>query len=461
MPHASVRQSVPLRSLQDQSVGRERQLQRVLIAYIVTGLFFMLLPGTFLGVWNLISISSRRTLEGLSPAWLQAHGHAQIFGWIGTFILGIGFYSLSKMGKLPPFAVWRAWATLVLWAAGTALRWIAGVSEWQWRVLLPVSALLELSGFLIFFRTVSGHRAAGESARRKPEPWMLMVVGSTLGFLASLVLNAVEAFRVSWQANGPALPQVFDQRLVALETWCFLAVAIWGFNARWLPIFLGLREPDGKLLLTALGLVWAAVLSGFAGASIISALLLPVAAVTALFAVRVWHKPVRAAKTSGVHPSFPWFIRIAYGWLLIAGVLWIAAAWTDHGGGIWGAARHALTVGFISTMVFSIGQRILPAFGGARILYRPWLMFASLAALTLGCALRVSAEIPAYEANSKLAWHVLPCSGVIELLAVTLFAANLFATFLRPPAHLIAGENSSTGQHDRLTARSVGRSGRF
>lgn len=436
MPSPSVKQTAPLPSLQDQSVQRERQLQRALIAYIVTGLFFMLLPGTFLGVWNLISISSRHTLESLSPAWLQAHGHAQIFGWIGTFILGIGFYSLSKMGGLPPFAVWRAWAALASWAAGAALRWIAGVSEWQWRVLLPVSALLELAAFLIFFRTVSGHRAAGEPSRRKPEPWMLMVVASTLGFLASLALNAVEAFRISWQGNGPALPHVFDQRLVALETWCFLAVAIWGFNARWLPIFLGLREPDGKLLLTALGLVWAAILAGFARASMLSALLLPIAAVTALFAVRVWHKPVRAAKTTGVHPSFPWFIRISYAWLLIASALWVVAAWADHGGGIWGAARHALTVGFISTMVFSIGQRILPAFGGARVLYSPRLMLASLAALTLGCALRVSAEIPAYEGNLQIAWHVLPCSAIIELLAVTLFAVNLLATFARPPAHL-------------------------
>src|SRR5690606_18896814 len=78
-------------------VQRETQLQRVLIAYVVAGLLFMLLPGTFLGVWNLISISSHHDLETLSPAWIQAHGHAQIFGWIGTFILGIGFYSLSKM----------------------------------------------------------------------------------------------------------------------------------------------------------------------------------------------------------------------------------------------------------------------------------------------------------------------------------------------------------------------------
>src|SRR5947209_7290367 len=90
-------------------VERESRLQRLVTVYIVTGVLFMLLPGTFLGVWNLLSISAEHTLETISPAWIQAHGHAQIFGWLGTFILGIGFYSLSKMGQLPRFAISRGW----------------------------------------------------------------------------------------------------------------------------------------------------------------------------------------------------------------------------------------------------------------------------------------------------------------------------------------------------------------
>src|SRR5579859_8304234 len=77
--------------------AREAALSRLLIAYISTGLVFMLLPGTFLGVWNLLQISGRESLASISPAWLQAHGHAQVFGWIGSFILGIGFYSVPKL----------------------------------------------------------------------------------------------------------------------------------------------------------------------------------------------------------------------------------------------------------------------------------------------------------------------------------------------------------------------------
>ena len=160
--------SSPLPAPHAEAIEREVRLQRLLMVYIVAGLMFMLLPGTFLGGWNLISISSRRAVDSLSPAWLQAHGHAQIFGWIGTFIIGVGFYSLSKMGKLQLFAVSRGWTCFSLWTTGVTLRWIAGVVEWHWRILLPLSALLELAGFLLFFYTVAGHRAgAGDPSIRR------------------------------------------------------------------------------------------------------------------------------------------------------------------------------------------------------------------------------------------------------------------------------------------------------
>ena len=77
--------------------AREASLSRLLMAYISSGLVFMLLPGTFLGVWNLLQISGRESAGSISPAWIQAHGHAQVFGWIGSFILGIGFYSIPKL----------------------------------------------------------------------------------------------------------------------------------------------------------------------------------------------------------------------------------------------------------------------------------------------------------------------------------------------------------------------------
>jgi len=57
---------------------------------------------------------------------------------------------------------------------------------------------------------------------------------------------------------------------------------VWGFNARWLPIFLGLKTPNGRHLYAALFVAWAAVAAMLSGVAILSAVLLPIAAFLAI-----------------------------------------------------------------------------------------------------------------------------------------------------------------------------------
>jgi uncharacterized protein involved in response to NO len=391
-----------------------------------------LLPGTFLGVWNLVSISGRQSLTGLSPSWLQAHGHAQIFGWIGTFIIGIGYYSLSKMGRLMPFAVSRGWTSWAIWTGGISLRWVANVSEWNWRVLLPVSAALQLIAFLIFFVTVSGHKPRS-APRSGMETWMVLVVASIVSLLLALLMNQVETLLLAFNGAHPEIPHWLDQRYLFLAAWGFPVLAVWGFNARWLPVFLGLRAPSRSGLLAALAACACGVGAALLGQFPMATALLLAASILASLALRVFQHSRKPAKTLGVCGSFPRFVRGAYVWLLVAAALGVYAAIADAYGGIWGASRHSLTVGFLATMVFAIGQRVLPAFCGMRLLYSKKLMFASLAILNLGCLLRVASEVPAYEGNLQVAWRILPVSAVTELTAVILFALNLGITLLLPP----------------------------
>jgi hypothetical protein len=431
----------PVEPAAQRAISREKALQKLVTAFICTGLVFLVLPGTFLGVWNLIAISDQQAAHSLSPSWIQAHGQAQIFGWIGAFVIGIGFYSLSKMGKLMPFAISRGWQSWVLWTAGVSAYWVTGVYGWQWRVMLPLSVALELAGFLIFFLTVRQHKSQhapdGSGKPRPLEVWMRLVIASTMAFLASLLLSLGAAFYVSLRGTTPAMPPAVDERFLLLAAWGFLVVSVWGFNARWLPIFIGLQQPNEKGLLTALGTLTAGLVAGMAGAFTVCALFLVAASVLAIRALHIFRKNVQPPKLQGIHPSFPYFVRGAYVWLLLSAVLGVCASLFDTNGGIVGASRHALTVGFLATMVFSIGQRILPAFCGMHVLFSKRLMFASLFLLTTGCLLRVASEIPAYEHNVALAWQVLPVSAVIEMAAVVFFAANLIVTFLRPPAHLL------------------------
>jgi len=92
----------------------------------------------------------------------------------------------------------------------------------------------------------------------------------------------------------------------------------------------------------------------------IAAVVFLFAALLAIDALHVWEPAVHPAKLLHVHKTFPLFIRLTYVWLVVSCVLTALAVLYDQAGGIWGASRHALTVGFVAGMVFVIGQRILP-----------------------------------------------------------------------------------------------------
>lgn len=411
---------------------REKSLSRLLMLYIATGLVFMLLPGTFLGVWNLLAISSRHAANSVSAGWIQAHGHAQIFGWIGTFILGIGFYSIPKLRRMNPFALWTAWLCWALWTSGVTLRWLTGVYQWQWRVVLPVSAALEVVAFVIFFHSVSGHRPQ-DSGRQKLDEWVLVVIVASVGLLLTLLVNLGAALWLAYRGISPDLPPEFDQRFLVLETWGFLVPFVWGFSAKWLPVFLGLRPVRGRVLLPAVAVNFVGVVAAMTGWMRSAVLLLLAGIIVAVSALRFFEPTQQPAKVKGVHVSFPVFVRLAYVWAIIAAALGIWASAVEGSHGIWCASRHALTVGFLATMVFSVGQRILPAFSGMRLLFSTKLMFLSLLLLGTGCLLRVSSEILAYQGFAGWAWSWLPVSAITEMTAVTLFAVNLFATFAQRP----------------------------
>ena len=417
------------------AVAAERRKSLLFRLWIATGIFFMVLPGTILGFTNLLLISAHHGLGGLSPAWIQAHGHSQVFGWIGSFVLGIGFYSQpltrANRGRLPVVC----WS---LWAAGLTLHWLAGAYLWQWRVTLPLSGVLELAAILLFLYAASQHKLpehAGEKlapkAKPRIEPWMQTVLVSNAALFLAIAINFAIEVRLALAGLTPARPHGFDQRYLVLLGWGFLAPLVWGFSARWLPIFLGVKPVRGRMMQIAVVVDLAGVILGMAAQTLPATLLLAAAAILAAIAMRVFSIPERPAKTIGIHSSFPVFLRVAYAWSILASLLGIWASLADVHGGIWGGSRHALTVGFAAMMVMTVGPRILPHFAGVRALWSRRLMFTTLLLLLAGCTLRVSMEPLAYEGVAQFAWKVLPISGCLELSAVLLFALQLIMTFTR------------------------------
>jgi uncharacterized protein involved in response to NO len=422
---------------------QERRKSLMLRAWILAGLFFMALPGTLLGFSNLLAISTHHGMGGLPAAWMEGHGHAQMFGWIGSFILGIGFYSQPIRGK----SVLRIPLTcFVLWTTGVGLRWFANIYAWHWRPLFVISASAELLALLLFLSAARHHRLPakdGTKNRSGLDVWMISVLLGTAGLLAAVVFNFVECLKLAIAGTSASFPHALDQRYLVILGWGFLAPTVWGFSARWLPTFLGIGAPRVKLFRFALLVDALAIVVALLGMVPAATAMLTLTSIAIPIALRLAEPPHNQPKVQGIHPSFPVFIRLAYVWLVIAAGMSVWAALADVHNGIWGASRHALTVGFAATMVFSIGPRILPHFGGVYNLFSKALMLWSLVLLECGCMLRVTAEPLAYEGFTMFAWKVLPVSATFELAGVLLFAFNLAATYAKGRPFMAADLRSS------------------
>jgi hypothetical protein len=288
------------------AVVHERWKSLMLRAWILSGLFFMALPGTLLGFSNLMAISSHHGLGSLPSSWMEGHGHAQMFGWIGSFILGIGFYSQPTRGR----AVIRVpLASFVLWTSGVALRWTANVYNWHWRVLLPLSAAFEVIAVLLFLFASSRHKLPSEKegARKKRgmELWMVSVLVGTAGLTAGVIFNLVECVRLAATGMSPSFPHSLDQKYLVLLGWGFLVPVVWGFSARWLHSFLAISKPNERVFGLVLILNLAGVLCGVSGWPKAATILLATGAVIIGPALRLTQRPNGKAKVQGIHPSFP------------------------------------------------------------------------------------------------------------------------------------------------------------
>ena len=381
----------------------------------------MVLPGTVLGVCNLVGITSRRQLAAVSTAWIQAHGHAQFFGWFATFIIGISLYTLPKFRGAVCRSIPAGWAVWALWSAGVGLRWTAGVQRAAHPAEFRAAAILEFLAVILFFWEMT---APGANRRHK-HAWELPILA---GFTALLLLLGWQLWLTMQPLNTPAIPADPDRILISLAIWGFAFPVVVGYSVKLFPGLIGTAPSHRRGILIAMVLLAMGVVGIVLDSPAWSSSALLLAVTSAAWALRVFHPKKGKAKATGVYDHYPQFAQLAYFWLLVSA----AIGYCVRHPGFLGASRHAFTVGFLVTLVFSIGPRILPSFLNSRELWSARLMRISLLLITAGCALRVVSEPLACGNILIAAWKILPVSAFAELAAVLLFAFNMMMSLASP-----------------------------
>ncbi|HET7263985.1 MAG TPA: hypothetical protein VFL28_04900 [bacterium] len=108
-----------------------------------------------------------------------------------------------------------------------------------------------------------------------------------------------------------------------------------------------------------------------------------------------------------------------YGWLGVAGVLWISFG-GSIAGPLYDAMLHALFLGFVFAMIFAHAPIILPAVLGGAVPYRAD-FYAPLALLNLSLVVRLCGDLGGY--GDVRRW-----GGLLGVVAVLAFLANTVRT---------------------------------
>ncbi|MBI3089394.1 MAG: NnrS family protein [Candidatus Tectomicrobia bacterium] len=403
--------------------------------FVWSALGITLTLGGAWGVYNLSRIAFSRSLGGAPLSWSQAHGHAQIFGWVALFIMGIAYYVLPKFRNAPAAPAPLALTSLGLMLAGVLLRvssqpW---VSEGYAAGVMVTSALLELAAVVIFAASAVWVLAKGQAPNEGYEKFLAAALGS---FLLLGVWNLWTAWVMARGGFGLMFGRLNDG-LIVLALLGFAGNLIFGVSQRILPNFLGLKPSLPRFSTTGFLCFNAGVALSLlpAGPSFAAALLMLVGAAFVAAGLRIFEPPRMRVAIRGVDPAFAWFIITGYGWLLVGlAILLVVAAASSLAGRplpleVLGAGRHALAVGFVTSLMLGVGYRVLPVFQGVT-LYNPALLRASFWLLLAGNVLRVGGEsvVPYAGSAAAAVWAAVGLSGYLQLAAIVCFAVNLWQT---------------------------------
>lgn len=404
--------------------------------FFVSGILTVLTAGCLLGAVALYGIAQQASYT--ASAWtpyVLAHANSQLFGWVGFFIMGFSLQQHPPTRQRATLFYRLAYASLVLMGLGIALRFVAEPMMSVDRAWLPVGLISGGLQFLAITCFVVNATATRYRTRQKLT-WPTAFVFSALFWLVVVAAAEPVVFALAHQSDAAASVAFVAEWFTPLRESQFLgfvSMMIFGVALVKMNHCFGFRQPDRFWGLMGLGLWWAGLICRIVGWRMyygadllpgsdrlfrLGGVFLAVGALAIVFALGVLEKP-----EVSIRPHK--FIRAAFAWLIVAGVLLViepfhlSAIHAPFSHAFTGAIRHAVTVGFISQMIVGVGLHVVARSNGLNDLgLKPlWLVFVLL---NLGNAARVGLEIATdYRFDAFLP---MGFTGFIELLALIIWA---------------------------------------
>jgi heme/copper-type cytochrome/quinol oxidase subunit 1 len=419
----------------------EKRLNKLYKLFIKAALVFTLTGGTLFGVIALTWIAVTGSYKAPFYALTQAHGHMQTFGWVILFIMGVGYYVIPKfkMSRLRHTSL--AYLSFVLMVSGIIIRGVFQplVSNNIFGYLVALSGHIELIATLIFtyliFQTI-------KTSKEKNEFFDKYIMASVIYFIGLIIFNFILTLNL-FKSNTNIVIEPYNSMFLFITFLGFITMMILGVSARILPHFMGLAEPNSKLLnisfyLFNLGIILNVFNSYFGETfyynrlNFISYLLIFHGMMFFIMGIKLFSKPIVKLHITGVDNSYMWFIKLSYAWFAVAiSMIFFGSLYQYKTGQLLphfyiGAYRHAITVGFITTIIMGVAYRILPIFNGTN-LYSNKIMKISFWLIFFGNIARVGFQLGTGHFGD-IAFRLMGISGYLELAALSLFSYNIVKT---------------------------------
>jgi len=410
--------------------------------FLASALAISLTLGATWGAWLLWEMGYQGSFDAVPVAHVIAHGEAQMWGFVGLFILGIACrYLPGTTGRSRLSRFWHS-TLLVVTLAGVIGGFVWALWPTIWPNLGPISG----AAFLITAGIYSGF--VWQQVRAKlAETWARFLVMSA----GWLVVWAGWTFWLRWQYAqvGPNEYRLAERlTLISLSLAGFVLSSIYGFGLRLLSGLVATQPPNPHLIETTFWLHLLSVAAtsvgwwrewpfcsavgtlGWVGGAISYAL-----AFGGFRRRRTFpHRPELGPRWADRYVQLAFFWLCGGSLLLAGGELhsWWTQQPTPHA---WvGAARHALTVGFTATLIMGVAQRLVPVLEHT-VLRWPWLCVPMWISVALGNLWRVSTELGTLVYPACFRW--MPFSAVLELAALVMLSAVLLRTMWRPEDPLL------------------------